>query len=362
MIHKLSCRALLALALVVSTSLLIPQLTQACGPFFTDAIFVYTKHPDFPLERFAQGQLGVLQPSYARSYLFAAYRNLTNAGFSDAEESALKSLWEDRLNNAGESNDDAWIKKWLDARSKVPGLSAPPQIHAFRNREKPHEYESYLNCQQDAFENAAATLGERIKLFGADSAGIKSWVGAQDLVFANCSEGRHIPADASAEAPDLPPLLRADRAYQIAAANFYSGTFDEAKQQFDAIARDAASPWHEKAGYLAARSLLRKGSFAEKEEDGRPAMAEAETRLNAEIKDQSVAKSHPAAKRLLNLVRLRLRPEETLHELARAVIKKDATADFKQAVWDYTALFDKFVGDESETTRHAVPASLRNDE
>src|SRR5713101_6511650 len=106
MINKLSCRALIALALIASTSLLLPQRTQACGPFFTDAIFVYTKHPDFPLERFAKGQLGVLQPSYARSYLFAAYRNLINAGFSESEVSALKSLWEDRLNNAGETNDE----------------------------------------------------------------------------------------------------------------------------------------------------------------------------------------------------------------------------------------------------------------
>ncbi|PYS82299.1 MAG: hypothetical protein DMF70_08170, partial [Acidobacteria bacterium] len=97
MINKLSCRALIALALIASTSLLLPQSSQACGPFFTDAIFVYTKHPDFPLERFAKGQLGVLRPSYARSYLFAAYRNLTNATFSDAEKTALKSLWEDRL-------------------------------------------------------------------------------------------------------------------------------------------------------------------------------------------------------------------------------------------------------------------------
>src|SRR5713101_2332622 len=169
MINKLSCRALIALALIASTSLLLPQSSQACGPFFTDAIFVYTKHPDFPLERFPRGQLGVLRPSYARSYLFAAYRNLTNAAFSDTEESALKSLWEDRLNNGGAFNDDAWIKKWLDARGKVPGLSAPPQLHAFRNREKPHEYETYLNCQQDAFENAAATLGARIKTFGAES-------------------------------------------------------------------------------------------------------------------------------------------------------------------------------------------------
>lgn len=362
MINKLSVRALIALALIASTSLLLPRGTQACGPFFSDAIFVYTKHPDFPLERFAKGQLGVLRPSYARSYLFAAYRNLTNAALSDPEETTLKSLWEDRLGNNFESNDDAWIKKWLDARSKVPGLSAPTQLHAYRNREKPHEYDTYLNCQQDAFDNAAATLGERIKTFGADSLGVKSWVTAQDLVFANCSEGKHIPADASTETPDLPPLLRADRAYQIAAANFYSGSFDEAKRQFDAIARDVSSPWHEKAGYLAARSMLRKGSFAEKEADGRPALAEAETRLNAVIKDQSLASSHHAANRLLNLVRLRLRPEETLHDLAHAITKKDTTADFKQAVWDYTALFDKFVGDENDTTKHPVPAGMRADE
>lgn len=360
MIHKLACRALIAL--IASTLLLIPRPIQACGPFFTDAIFVYTKHPDFPLERFAQGQLGVLQPSYARSYLFAAYRSLSDAGLSGAEVSALKSLWEDRLNNFWDSDESGWIKKWLDARGKVPGLSAPPEIHAYRNREKPHEYESYLNCQQDAFENAAATLSDRINRFGADSLGIKNWVGGQDLVFANCSEGRHIPVDASAEAPDLPTLLRADRAYQIAAANFYAGNFDEAKQLFDAIGRDTTSPWREMAGYLAARSILRKGSFAEKEEDGRPALAEAETRLNAVIKDRSVASSHHAATRLLNLVRLRLHPEEKLHELGRTIIKKDATADFKQAVWDYTALFDKFVGDEDETTKSTVPASLRSDE
>lgn len=360
MTHKLSYRALIALALTASTTLLLPQGTQACGPFFTDAIFVYTKHPDFPLEGFAKGQLGVLRPSYARSYLFAAYRNLTSTGLSDAEQSALKSLWEDRLNHTWDSSDDTWIKKWLDARSKVPGLSAPPEIHAYRNREKPHEYESYLNCQQDAFENAGATLGERIKRFGADSAQVREWITGQDIVFSNCGGGRQIP---DAARPEQDALIRADRAYQIAAASFYAGSFDEAKQQFDAIGRDSASPWREMAGYLAARSMLRKGSFAEKEEEGRPSLTDAETRLNSVLKDKSLAKSHHAATRLLNLVRLRLRPEETLHELAHKITQKDAAADFKQAVWDYTALFDKFVGDEDDAaTKHPVPAGLRSDE
>ncbi|HVS20202.1 MAG TPA: hypothetical protein VHD88_00065 [Pyrinomonadaceae bacterium] len=348
-----------ALTLMVALSLLIPRPSQACGPFFTVAIFVYTKHPDMPLERFAAGQLGVLRPTYARSYLVAAYRNLIDRQLSDAEAKGLDSLWEDRLSSAWEFHDDEFVKKWLNARKQVPGIAPPGEIHAFRNREKPHEYESFLNCQQDAFVNAEATLNERIKRFGAGSPAVSDWLSAQDIVFANCGSGKQIPEAARA---DQDALIRADRAYQIAASNFYAGNFDEAKQQFDSIAHDQASPWHEMAGYLAARALLRKGSLAEKEEEGRPALAEAETRLKAIVKDKALASSHHAAARLLNLVRLRLHPEEKLHELALALITKDASADFKQDVWDYTVLLDKFVGDDEKTNKRAIPTSVKSEE
>src|SRR6266436_4680367 len=357
-----SYKALLALALIVSVTFIWPQPTRACGPFFTDAIFVYSKHPDLPFEKFAAGKLGVLRTGWARSYLVAAYRNLAGISLSETEARAIKGVWDDRLNLGWESNDDQWIKKWTEARKKVPSAAAPPEIKAYRNREKHHEYESYLNCQQDAFETAEATLSARIKTFGADSLGVKSWIAAQDLVFANCSEGRHIPASASAEAPDLPPVIRADRAYQIAAANFYATNFDEAKQQFDSIAQDKSSPWRDKASYLAARSLLRKGSLADKEEDGRPALVEAETRLNAILKDDSVKSSHHAAGRLLNLVRLRLHPEEKIHELAHSLVKRDVSANFKQDVWDYTALLDKYLQEGDDTTKPKRPEGLTSDE
>src|SRR6266550_3674052 len=181
MIAGNSYKALLALALILSVSFMLPQRTQACGPFFTDAIFVYSKHPDFPLEHFAAGKLGILRTSWARSYLVAAYRNLAGNRLSDGEAKAIKRVWDDRLNNNWESHVDQGTKNWTEARNKVPGLAAPRQINAYRNREKPHEYESFLNCQEDAFENAEATLIERIKRFGADSVGVKSWVAAQDL-------------------------------------------------------------------------------------------------------------------------------------------------------------------------------------
>src|SRR5712671_6734161 len=189
-----SYRALLALALIISVSFLGPQRTQACGPFFTDAIFVYSKHPDLPFEKFAAGQPGVVQPNWARSYLVAAYRNLAGTPLSESEARAIKAVWDDRLDLSGESesNDEEWIKKWVEARKRVPGLAAPAEIKAYRNREKPHEYESFLNCQQDAFENAEATLKARIKRFGAESAAVRDWVGAQDKVFANCGEGKQI--------------------------------------------------------------------------------------------------------------------------------------------------------------------------
>jgi hypothetical protein len=349
----------IAVILISSLSLFLPHPTKACGPFFTDTIFVFTKHPDFPLERFAKGQLGVLQTSYARSYLVAAYRNLIGETPTDSEVAGLKSLWDDRLNSSFEYLDEVAIKKWNDARAKVPGVSPPPEIRAYRNREKPNEYETYLNCQPDAFETAVATLNDRSKRFGADSAAVREWLKAQDVVFSNCGGGKQIPEIALA---DQEAVIRADRVYQIAAANFYATQFDDAARQFDLIARDASSPWRDVAAYLAARAFLRKGSLAEKEEQGRPALAEAETRLEAIVKDKSLARSHHAANRLLNLARLRLRPEEKLHELAQVVLKRGDNAGFKQAVWDYTVLLDKFVGGDDGVNTAAAPSGLKSDD
>lgn len=352
---------LIALGLMVAVFSVLPNRTEACGPFFTDAIFVFSKHPDFPLEKFAAGNFGVIRESWARSYLVAAYRSLAGDPLSDAEAKAIKSLWDDRLNNTYDYSSDSWLKDWNEAR-KAAGATAPVEIQVYRNREKPREYESFLNCQQDAFVNATKLLNERVKLFGANSPQVQSWLAAQDAVFANCGEGRHMPKDVASELPDLPPLLRADRAYQIAAANFYSTNLDEAKQQFEAIARDKASPYNVIAPYMAARSMLRKGSFAEKEDEGRPFLNEAETRLSAILKDNSLKDSHHAAGRLFNLTRLRAHPEEKLHELARQIMKKDASEDFKQAVWDYTILMDKYVEVEDETAKRKLPPSFGSDD
>jgi hypothetical protein len=338
---------------------LAPRSTEACGPFFTDAIFVYSKHPDFPLEKFAGGMIGIVEPTWARSYLVVAYRSLSGNSLSGPEAAAMKSLWEERLNLSGGVAFDELVTKWKEARGKVPGIAAAAEINVFRNREKPNEYESYLNCQSDAFETAIATLNDRTSKLGADSSQLRDWIAAQDVVFSNCGGGRQIP---EAAASDQNPLSRADRAYQIAAANFYSGGFDEAKQQFDAIAKDGSSPWRDRAPYLAARAMLRKGSFAEKDADRVPPLTDAEARLGAILKDKALSSSHAAATRLLNLVRLRLHPEEKVHELAHLIVKKSNDEGFRQTVWDYTVLLDEFMGEDKGKAAGADSPAVRNDE
>src|SRR5438552_16029084 len=109
MIARFPRKTFAFLALIGLASFLFPPFTQACGPFFTDAIFVYSKHPDFPLEQFAAGRLGVVVPSWARSYLVAADRNLSGAGLSPNEASAIKARWDARMNYSGELEDSAWI-------------------------------------------------------------------------------------------------------------------------------------------------------------------------------------------------------------------------------------------------------------
>src|ERR1043165_5039422 len=106
MFPRFITKSILVLIVISFLAIMLPRQTQACGPFFQDAIFVFEKHPDFPLERFARGQLGVLQPTYARSYLVAAYRNLSGERLSDVEVTALKALWEERINlSYAESSD-----------------------------------------------------------------------------------------------------------------------------------------------------------------------------------------------------------------------------------------------------------------
>jgi hypothetical protein len=323
----------------------------ACGPFMIEAVFVHTVHPTYPVERFAGGRVGVLQPTYARSYLYVGYRYLSGSGFTPAEQRALTEFWQARLSYSWSAGEEDWTKAWLEARRKVASQDLE-SITVYRNREKPNEYESYLNCQKDAFDTAIATLNERVAKYGADNPAVKTWVAAQDQVFSNCGDGSVIPEPVPSGAD---ALLRADRAYQIAAANFYAGNLDEARKGFETIAVDASSPWQRNAVYLIARALVRKASLGPAEQK-QESLTAAEAQLRKILADNKLSSLHAASTRLLNLVRLRLHPAERLNELARTLTAKTENQNLKQDVWDYTALLDGYLEeDETETKTAEVP-------
>ena len=333
-----------ALALGIVVGLVCGRPAFGCGPFFEQAIFTYSLHPDLPLASFAQGHLGVLQPTYARSYLYAAYRHLSGLGFNAGEQQALLALWDERLH----PHTDSWhahlntaMKAWYDARARVTGGDPPPAINVFKALEARNGqwyFHQYVNCTADAFLTAAQTLRERTAQFGADSTEIRDWVRAQDQVFSNCSGMPSIPNPA---APQSPAVLRADRAYQIAAAHFYAGNFAAAEQMFRDIADDPSSPWRPIAPYLEARSFLRRGSLVPRYDAvDRGTLAEAERKLDSILRDSNLQAVHPAARRLLAVVRFRLEPDERLHELAQRLLAPNIGQTLRQELWDYTLLLD----------------------
>lgn len=258
------------LAAVVSTG----GNPAACGPFLPEALFTYTTHPDFPLDRFAQGRLGILQPTYARSYLTVAYRHMSGLTVKDDEVQALVAMWNGRLGRLAFGSGSrpgpdgtpvlppsaaapvvSGIDSWRRARRAIGDL---PDVQYAVERAVPGvEYQWYANVQDDAFERAAETLTARLAAFGKGSPVVRSWVIAQDLVF---SADKEVPAALTPLGADAPALARADRAYQLAAAHFYAGAFAQARERFLAIAKDDTSPWRGSAPYLAARCLLRQAT------------------------------------------------------------------------------------------------------
>src|SRR5262249_44123678 len=133
----------------------------------------------------------------------------------------------------------------------------PPAIYGDRSTPGT-DYAFFPNCTKNAFETASDTLSDRMSAHGPSDPGVVDWVKAQDAVFSNCAAGKQTPEDAPVGAPDW---LVKDRAYQKAAAKFYSMDYEDAKQSFRDIAHDFDSPWRETADYLVARTLIRQASL-----------------------------------------------------------------------------------------------------
>jgi len=157
------------------------------------------------------------------------------------------------------------------------------------------------------------------------------WLAAQDQVFSNCSGGAIIPEPL----PKGYPSEQTDRAYQIAAAHFYAGQWDEAQKEFEAIGKDPYSPYHTLAPYLAVRVLIRKASFLpDTDMEGKKALlTTAHDRLAALAHEPGSASIQEDVVRLQNLVKIELDPVSREKELAELLVKPDPA--LYQDLWDF---------------------------
>ena len=267
------------------------------------------------------GTPGVLMGTSPASLLFIGWRRLHGQTVGTAAGEALA------VPCCGDRSATDPTVAWLDARKAVPGAAA---VNAPLSTDRPGpDYTSIPNCMADAFGNATRTLQARIASYGADSPDVRSWLAAQDAVFASCAAPvAGLPALSDA----APAWLRADHQYQAAALSFYNGAYGAAAEGFAAIAGDAASPWHDIAPYLRVRALLRQALTTHATADFAAA--------------HEAARAVPPAAKLANMAQLHADPNAAAARLVAALgaheLTGQAASDFKdlQSLGKTTALPD----------------------
>lgn len=265
--------------------------------FLPVSVFSYDKNPDIPLSEYAAGNLGIILPGYARSYLYVAYRYLEGTPFTAEEQTKMNEVWEFRIHGKREGPRRA-REAWQDLRRSLPvppPLSIDKRIWNLRaTRTRGYAFRS--TCTSDSFLRASERLIQLRDQFGAASAAFKSWVLAQDLVFDQCTDQMPLPPLEDG----LPTAIRIDRQYQRAASLFHGINLEAAESAFRGIALHPESPWTTWAPYMVGRCILWQARVLEQEDpEYRPLLIRAQRQFEAVLLDDALAVSHNAARHLL---------------------------------------------------------------
>ena len=377
-----------------------PKPAESCGPMFDYAILHYTLHPDFPLDKFAAGHLGILEPTYARSYLTVAYRYMSGLTIDAKGQRSLNAMWEDRLGEFRRWEDEdqprrkidsSWQDRWESLMEKQLPWRANDERLFDTNRNEysviekivDHEfgraehypdtprwhrreeleaklYPATLKLQieearkhhtfeyvfEGAFENAVITHRSLAHQYGAKSPEAFDWVATMDTVLSNLA----LPSQARSDASTT---LRKNREYLIGASLFYRGEFNLARERFFSIAGDISSPWHDIAPYMAARTLVREALLADDSSPiFRPALKEAIRELNLILGSQPKPQVRDWTLHLLRTARAHYDWNGRCNELAVNILLPHVSDSIADLVVDYTATMDHTLEDAGTRDRY----------
>ena len=343
-----------ARAFVVSAAVaVLSSGIEGHSPYRPAVVFLHDC-PAFPAAPFAAGNLGAVLTGWDSPYLVVSYRYLTGKPLTPQEQ---KSFWEQFHSDYPPKKYD-WREeraasptgRWVKARAKFR-KGKPPTV---QGQSDWWEWSDGENCQQGAFEQAIRTLQARARAFGARSRELQEWIDGQDQVFLNCAWVGRKEVHASIPAPlpaTAPALLKADRAYQIAAAHFYAGDYPQALAEFDAISRDSASPWKDWAPYLEGRVLLRSAfppdfaGFYQGSRFDRDRLTDAERRFEQAEQASTNQAIRRSARGLLSFIAFHLRPEEQARLVAERLGQPQASDTFGQDSRDFGTFISRRFGE-----------------
>lgn len=285
------------------------------------------RHGGSPEERVRlyRGKMGVFLPTASNGLLYLQWRLMNGLDVGIATGAALNAPCCD----VSEPN-SPWegMVAWNQAVRLIPGSGAS---NTWIATELPGpNYTEIPNCFPDAFSTAAVTLRDRVARFGSGNPAVRAWLATQNGVFAACSDPKAVLPAPLANAP---AWLKADRAYQEAAFALYKGQTQDAAGRFQAIARDASSPWAPRGLYLSARTLYRAAL-----RDRSPQAYAAAQAAIAPLRARADAYGHGEVHGMARALAYRYRPALLFRKLDEELNAKVPVADLAKGLRDYVNL------------------------
>ncbi len=306
---------------------------KACAPELAFAILINGNHPDLPLKLFAGGNLGVVQPGWAKSYLVVAYRQLSGKPLSKPEQDSIVKLWHERIKGESRYDSEVFVDRkdaYVKLRAKALGVNPKDSAEIYW---KLDSYSYQTGIGESSFVFAGETLGNLLKLYPPKSPEIREWVKAQDDIFRHqwsekrCSHG-------IAEKRCSCPSRRAQLSNSI--CQFLSQKFEQATSMFQALADKPNTSFQKIASYMVLRSKANQILIGNGTGDAQAVSAELQKAADSATKASD-------REDILDLLRpisyLNLSASEVVKTLATTII--DGTSKrFGRDVGDFTFILD----------------------